>query len=676
MKLTSFRVQDYRSINDSGIIDVSRITALLGRNESGKSNLLLALQTLNPAEGFSALNKIKDFPRHRRLEECNSYTTVVTTWWEFTEEEKAELAGIFPRASSVSNVSIERWYGQTRIAEFQNLPPLSFDAKDIKAKVRRIIPVIKARAEKLAESERNALEASLTSFEENVEPDNDAESWAEAAVPALETMRKALASADVELTEAQEQNFTTLEELAEEISGDKEAYRRARSWAVEKLPIFMYLEDYPDLSGHQNIAEHLQRKAQQTSTPFDKNFDKLCKVAGLKPQQLNDLLDEGKQEERNQLANRAGAVVTTEIRRLWKDRALKVRFNLDGQHLDTFISDPNAIYDVEVNFDERSRGFKWFFSFYISFSADTNSGEAEDAILLLDEPGLYLHARSQGDLLNHFEKDFKNQIIYTTHSPFMVPTHNLASVRTVNIAEEAGTTVSNDPTGDRRTLFPLQAALGYDLAQSLFIGPNNLVLEGVTDYWILSSVSDYMAEQGFKGLSKDLTLTPAGGAQKIPYMVALLTSEQLNTFVLMDEEKDARATRDDLVKAKLIRDTNVIFVSDAFDENRPGEADIEDLLDAATYIELVKKSYAKELKSKTLKLNDKIPRIAKRVETALNDLGIEFFKTRPTRLLLDQMASKPESIVTTDAKERFETLFGVINERFEAHLKADRSSFR
>src|SRR5690606_26229703 len=114
------------------------------------------------------------------------------------------------------------------------------------------------------------------------------------------------------------------------------------------------------------------------------------------------------------------------------------------------------------------RGFKWFFSFYITFAADTHGGNAEKAILLLDEPGLYLHAKSQADLLVHFEKDFKNQILYTTHSPFMVPTQNVASIRTVNIEEKTGTTVSNDPKGDARTLFPLQAALGYDIAQSLF----------------------------------------------------------------------------------------------------------------------------------------------------------------------------------------------------------------
>ena len=173
--------------------------------------------------------------------------------------------------------------------------------------------------------------------------------------------------------------------------------------------------------------------------------------------------------------------MTSELRRLWKDRQLKVRFSPDAHHLDTFIADPNSLYDVEVNLDERSRGLKWFFSFYITFSADTSDGGSSDnAILLLDEPGLYLHALSQADLLHHFADDFKNQIIYTTHSPFMVPTENLDAIRTVNITQDAGTTVTDTPTGDSRTLFPLQMALGFSLSQSLFVGSDNLIVEGVT----------------------------------------------------------------------------------------------------------------------------------------------------------------------------------------------------
>jgi predicted ATP-dependent endonuclease of OLD family len=100
------------------------------------------------------------------------------------------------------------------------------------------------------------------------------------------------------------------------------------------------------------------------------------------------------------------------------------------------------MYDVEVNLDERSRGFRWFFAFYITFAADTHGGNADGAVLLLDEPGLHLHAKSQGDLLKLLRADFKNQIIYTTHSPFMVPSDAINIVRTVSIDPEKGTHVA------------------------------------------------------------------------------------------------------------------------------------------------------------------------------------------------------------------------------------------
>ena len=111
-----------------------------------------------------------------------------------------------------------------------------------------------------------------------------------------------------------------------------------------------------ELYGHQNLDQFLsQRGANPRFKEAEDNFEKMAKVAGFIPKQLHDIRDD--HETRNQLLNRAGSVVTQEIRRLWKDRPLKVRFHLDGPYLDTLISDPNAVYDVEVNLDERSRGF-------------------------------------------------------------------------------------------------------------------------------------------------------------------------------------------------------------------------------------------------------------------------------------------------------------------------------
>jgi len=667
VELKSFRVRNFRSINDSGEIDVSRITALLGRNESGKSNVLRALHSLNPADGFKALNPIKDFPRHRKLSECRDWTPVVESTWELTAYEQQRLAEIWPSAEGVTEVTVGRRYDETRTVGIEASSAVPFDLAAIKADVRKIDGAVKAKAANLAEDAKSELERASTTFVTAISVGETAAKWAATATPALGALRQALATADVELTDTQDQKIVALEEMAEAIPQNDEAHKKACKWIIERLPNFMYLEDYPEIEGHQDIAKFLKRKGEGQQTAADINFEKLCKVAGLSPEKLQELLQSNDQETRGQLANRAGAVVTTAIRKRWKDRELKVRFNLDAQHFDTLISDPNSVYDVEVNLDERSRGFQWFFAFYIVFAADTEDGDADGAILLLDEPGLYLHARSQGDLLRHLEDDFTNQIVYTTHSPFMVPTHQLDWVRTVNIAEEEGTTVSNDPNGDARTLFPLQAALGYDLAQSLFIGPNNLVVEGVTDFWILSAVSAYLNDQGKVGLDERLTVTPAGGAQKVHYMVALLTSEQLKVLVLFDEEKDAKATRDDLVKGKLIRSDNVVFASEAF-EAPPAEADIEDILDPSVYEALVREAYAKELKGKKLELNAHIPRIARRFEAAFDSLSIGFHKTRPTRLFLQKMANNPSSVLPAGSEGQFERLFKAINAALEKHL--------
>lgn len=662
MKLTTFQITNFRSINDSGPVSVGKLTSLVGRNESGKSNLLLGLRTLNPPGGPKDLNPIKDFPRHRRLDECTDETPVVSTTWELDAKEQAELVELFPRAAGVKAIEIGRYYKASRWVDLQNLAPLTFVLAEVAARIRKIQPVLEVAADKLGDVQMQQANAAIKQFATDLTKPNRALGWAELAVPGLAALRRGLAVAGIELADKEDGLLTELEELAATIVADEPAAKAARSWAAGRLPVFIYVEEYPELTGHQNITEYLARKNQNQVTTADRNFAKMCKVAGLDPAQLQTLHTAGDHETRNQLANRAGAVVTGELRRLWKDRQLKVRFSPDAQHLDTFVADPNSVYDVEVNLDERSRGLKWFFSFYIAFAADTSEGgSADNAILLLDEPGLYLHALSQADLLRHFSTDFANQIIYTTHSPFMVPTENLDAIRTVNIAQDAGTTVTDTPTGDSRTLFPLQMALGFSLSQSLFVGPDNLIVEGVTDFWMLSSVSAYLQGVGKTGLPKALTITPAGGAQKVGYMVALLTSERLRVLVLLDEEKQARGTRDELVKSKLIRDDGVLFVTAGFPTGGiPTEADLEDLLDPAVFDALVRESYKGELKGRKLTLNVSMPRIVKRYEAAFEAAGLVFQKTRPARLLLSKMANEPEAMMPATSLERFERLFAEI----------------
>lgn len=663
MRLESFTVSNYRSINDSGQVRASRITALLGRNESGKSNLLKALESLNPAGGIKALNPTKNFPRDRRLSECTDDTQVLDSRWELDDDDREALAEVFPRAAAATHATVGRRYGTMRYIGFEGLSPLDFNAAEIKQSVKKVAAAAKAAADKLEDGPKAALTASAETFEAQAASKKIGFSLAQDISTAIKALSKALAAANADLTTKQGEALDALDSSCEARINDEEENAAGRKWVVSQLPLFVFIDEYPELPGKQNIAQFLHRKQNGQLTDEDKCFEKLCKVADLDPAKLQQLLSKADPETRNQLVNRASALVTKEIRRLWKDRALKVRFNIDGDYFETLVSDPNSIYDVEVNLEDRSRGFQWFFAFYIVFAADTQGGSADDAILLLDEPGLYLHARSQGDLLKHFRDDFNNQIIYSTHSPFMVPTNDLDSVRTVNISEESGTTVSNDPSGDARTLFPLQAALGYDLAQSMFVGPNSMIVEGVTDYWYLSAVSSHLLDAGQQSLNPEITMTPAGGAQKVSYMVALLTSEDLNVLVLLDSEKEAKATKDDLVKNKLIAEQNVLFVGESF-PTPPAEADIEDLLDPDVFVDLVKESYAKELKGKKLTLNSSIPRVVKRVEAAFADLAIPFHKTRPARLFLKKIATEPDKVLTADSAARFAAMFKLANDRF------------
>jgi len=313
MKLESFRVRNYRSINDSGDIHVSRITALLGRNESGKSNLLRALHSLNPIEGFSALKPIKDFPRHRRLEECSDNTPVLTTTWVLDADDKDALLEELPRATEVTRVTIGRSYqGSSRTVVFPDLKAIAFDEADIKSRVKKTAAAVRAVAQKLEAP--TALEAAADTFETSASATSSCNTWAPQLIAAAKALRTELAGADTELTAKQEETLAELENLADSIVGDRDAQQRARKWALGAIPKFIYVDEYPELDGHQDIAAYIQRKSQGKQNDSDKNFEKLCKVAGLDPDELQKLHGENDYETRNQLANRASAVVTGEIK--------------------------------------------------------------------------------------------------------------------------------------------------------------------------------------------------------------------------------------------------------------------------------------------------------------------------------------------------------------------------
>lgn len=463
MQLVEFRVRNYRSVNDSGPIDVRRRTSIVGPNESGKSNLLLALRSLKTPEGVKALSRIKDFPKDRRMSEYSDDLPVIESRWELSIEDQAGLALRYGRAREVRFVRVSRGYAPVRFVELEGLSHLPFDPE----RVHRALAGLTDAKGRLA-ALNSALGAELGTLVDAAMPEGGKlgetdVKWAEAAKGAVTVFRKFLGSAQVALDQPTAGFVEDLASQSHLLAEDRAQYADAKAFLLDRMPNFLYLPDYPELEGHIDLEALLLRMEAGKLKESDENFMKLMKVAGLDPKELVRLLARN-HELRGHLVNRGGAVVTRTLRRLWTSKSLKVRFNLDANHFDILLSDPNSAYDVEVNLDERSRGFRWFFSFYVTCAADTEGGLMENAVLLLDEPGLHLHPIAQRDLLETFGRDFKNQILYTTHSPFMLPVEDLGSVRTVHITEEHGTTVRTDP-GD--ILDPVTAERASRLLASL-----------------------------------------------------------------------------------------------------------------------------------------------------------------------------------------------------------------
>ena len=648
MKLEKFRVRNFRSIIDSGSVDISNLTALVGRNETGKTNLLLALTKLG-RESLRSCYFVRDFPRASQTQEFASELPVLNTKWELSEADRQELQMFCPRASTVTHVEAALNFGGGLRMGFPGLSPLSKKERETLENFNQL-----KRSDDILRYYLEGLEKSVTGLR--------AESAGRINRDHIKQLRDYAEKTDFDLVD-----------LA--LSDDKESYLCAL--VLCKLPSFVYLQDCPLVPGRQRMSELVERNG-NNSLLHHAAFDSLMKVAGLNPLRLHELFDKGHQE-RRVLINSASAAVTKTLGDLWTNRETSIRFGLDGDYFDTLVSNPKEGLDAEVNLDEQSLGFRYFFSFFVRMAAATEGvRHLDNTILLLDEPGLHLHAVAQRDLVDFMAEGVENQIIYTTHSPFMLPRRGLGDVRTITRPSNmVGTEVQNASASDTKTMLPLLHALGVEISQSLFVSEWNLVVEGVTDHWYISSISDYLEELGKSHLPEWLAITPAGGSSKVPYMVTLLTGNHLKAIVLFDEEPAARNIAGNLVKiAKLAREESILFVSSGFSDEGVRAADIEDLLDPEVFKTLVETSYKKELHGNQLRLNESIPRIVKRYESGFSELGLEFRKARVARLFFSLMGTSPSSLFDDASIERFERLFQAIIHCSDVIRRRDRRHYQ
>ena len=572
MRLQKIQVTNFRSVDDSEHFDVDPVTCLVGKNEAGKSAILLAIAALNPNKATPVtLDKERDYPRRHLTRYThihgNEDAVVVQTIWQLDKTDTQAIAEDLGEDILESPlVEVSRRYGHDIEIDVQ---------LNHSAAVKHHLDLFALNA-----SERSMLKSPKTTDE---------------LIEALNG-----------LPSPTEKHSLMQQYLTEHGN----AITRVQNHVRCALPSFMYISSYDRMDGAIQI-EDTQRKIASKEIYYDEHrgsrlFTEFLEYAGVA---LDSITNVSTYETFNAMLQAASSNITEQILEYWSqnpDLDVEVRidkarpgdqppFN-EGTIARARIK--NNLHRVDTPFSERSAGFVWFFSFLVKFAQVKNAGG--HVVLLLDEPGLSLHGKAQGDLLRFIDDKLApfHQVIYSTHSPFMVPADKLQRVRIVEDKVDRkktprrsyGTKVSQDVLKvEADTLFPLQGALGYEATQSLFVGEHTLLVEGPSDILYLSVLSRALDARGRIGLDSRWTMCPAGGIDRIMPFVSLFAGKDLHVAVLTDEAQGARGKVNRIRKSDVLREGHFYTVADFIDAP---EGDIEDIFDPEVYAEIVNCSYA------------------------------------------------------------------------------------
>ena len=604
MKLHKARVQNYRSIIDTGEFEVEDLkTIMVGPNEAGKTVILRALQQLHKPTEVQGFDVLRDYPRSLYNDISTKKIlpeniTVVTGYFKL---EQGDIDAI-PVEFKDCVYKIYKNLNNTIYHSLENAPAKIY-YKDIKGDLIRLI----SHFDKQYAVENPEEEAKKPSILINalVNP------WSEYTIVSSEKSTKLLSLLDSNYSYVEEGNTKEEERFAklqEQIKFNKK-HDEVLAILDKRTPVFILFNNYFKVKPSVHLEHLAQRTEQNLLDDEYYDYGNLCllKLLGFTARQLADLGNtqspninnpealkeyKDKLDTRSYQLNAASVRLTEEIRTVWvpnpeRPEADKLKVTADGQYLKVVVEDDIG---VDIELDQRSEGFQWLVSFFVVFFAEAMD-KHKNAILLLDEPGMSLHGLKQRDFRDTITRLAKtNQTIYTTHSPFLVGPDELDIVKVVEMKNrKEGTKVhttlsSSDPAG----LLPLQEALGYDLAQSLFSQQRNLILEGLTDYWYIDATAELLRSAKMENLNDKIALVFANSAGKVVYYATILFAHNLKVAALLDSDAagDQAAQQENLVHT--LGNKNILRTKDYVSGITKPE--IEDLL-RTTLISIVKSEY-------------------------------------------------------------------------------------
>ncbi len=511
MELLSFRVHDYKAIVDSGECEVSqeRITVLAGQNESGKTSILHALRDFDYFTSISS----EALPDDKE----DAVPTVDCTF-SFVASDLDDLLDQNGHPYKLTDAAKRALLRIGKVTIRKSMP----DNYSI-----------------IDDHVRAWLDLYPLPLVDDAPPAAAAPPSEDSAEPADDQTDESSEEAVAEATTIDPRN--TNSELAIAF--------------MQRTPYIVYFDSFDGVLPKRKYISDLEAKDSAGYQPV-KDFLALAAIdvkrltAGADPKQISNYLET------------KSATVTGDFRNFWSQKfdgknqvEISTELSRDdkGLFLNFYVKDNRQRRYPE----QRSKGFLWFLSFYLRLNAESRAKDEFGAVVLIDEPGSYLHPRAQKDILKvlqeHIAKE-RSQAIFSTHSSDLIDPEHINRVRLVLHRAGAGTKVHKitDPAAKKNgdtefadALTPVIAAIGKDLGKDLtVVSSKNVLVEGISDFYYLTTLRD---KQGFK-IGSDIRIIPMTGAPSIHHMISIMIGWGLDYAVVMDRDDQSAAQYRKLVE--------------------------------------------------------------------------------------------------------------------------------
>lgn len=610
LRLKRFRVLNYKSCVDSGDCWLSpKITVIAGKNESGKSALLEGLSRTYNGDNIGLID--------RNMGDRDRIPSAILNF-EISSEELTDLLG-------ESGTDLNEGAREQIIAEGLTLDVRSGKPLLALSDVFKPDPPVRVPDE-IADSINPLLEGILNALTANSVTKPASLKSTDIRDYNLDDFRTLLSSIPLvgpvvtdglpKLQDAVEREFQRSKQPA--------PADRFVDAVATRLPRIIFFSDQIDL---------IRYETPLSDALGDAAIQRLARIAQI---DLNALAAETDTQSRKVMLSKHTAVISNLFKLSWLQDKVNVRFDVSGDNLLVEFLEERDPNQTPYRMEQRSKGFQW----YISFFSRLEGEDLSQCIVLIDEPGLYLHAKAQKDLLAQLERSTAKipQVVFSTHSPYMIDAGKPERVRTVTRREQVGTKVQNKihADADQETITPILTAIGDAVGLGVHAAGkgNNVVWEGPSDPLFVKATATLLNAVDVLSFSHIGCM----GASKVPQVCSILHGWGVNYVAVFDNDAEGRKTMNEMM-TRFYSDAPCLIIS-------PTEGTcIEDLFSPTFYSGIVVKEEvpAGKANSKHIKeIGDKVVR---------------------AKLFLERVESGEAIEVDDETKLAFETLFSAIRKK-------------